>query len=35
MSWARDEFGTIQLGDRRLNKRAVLLAERLGQQPGA
>ncbi|MBS0368812.1 MAG: hypothetical protein JSS57_13445, partial [Proteobacteria bacterium] len=20
MSWARDEFGTIQLGDRRLNK---------------
>ncbi|WP_139379456.1 transposase DNA-binding-containing protein, partial [Zoogloea sp. LCSB751] len=26
MSWARDEFGTIQLGDRRLNKRAVLLA---------
>ena len=22
MSWARDEFGTIALGDRRLNKRA-------------
>jgi len=35
MSWAKDEFGTIELGDRRLNKRAVLLAERLGQQPGA
>lgn len=29
MSWAKDELGTIQLGDRRLNKRAVLLAERL------
>ena len=35
MSWARDEFGTIELGDRRLNERAVLLAERLGQKPGA
>ncbi|MBS0353420.1 MAG: IS4 family transposase [Proteobacteria bacterium] len=35
MSWARDEFGTIELGDQRLNKRAVLLAERLAQQPGA
>ena len=35
MSWANDEFGTIELGDRRLNRRAVQLAERLGQQPGA
>jgi predicted transport protein len=35
MSWAKDESGTIALGDRRLNKRAVLLAERLGQQLGA
>lgn len=28
MSWARDEFGTIALGDRRLNKRAVPMAQR-------
>jgi hypothetical protein len=35
MSWARQEFETLELGDKRLNERAVLLAERLGQKPGA
>lgn len=30
-----DEFKTIDLGDERLNRRAVLLAERLGQKPSA
>lgn len=30
-----DEFKTIELGDARLNRRAVLLAERLGQKPSA
>ena len=30
-----EEFKTIDLGDRRLNRRAVLLAERLGQKPSA
>ena len=35
MGWAEEEFETIDLGDRRLNQRAVLLAERLGQKPGA
>jgi hypothetical protein len=34
MSWARQEFETIELGDRRRNERTVLLAERLGQKPG-
>ena len=34
MSWAKQEFETIELGDARLNQRAVLLAERLGQKPG-
>ena len=29
------EFKTIELGDERLNRRAVLLAERLGQKPSA
>ena len=29
------EFETIDLGDPRLNRRAVLLAERLGKIPGA
>ncbi len=33
MSWAAEEFKTIDLGDARLNARAVLLAERLGQKP--
>ncbi len=35
MSWAKQEFETIELRDARLNQRAVLLAERLGQKPGA
>lgn len=30
-----DEFKAIELGDPRLNRRAVLLAERLGQKPSA
>ena len=29
MSWAAEEFGGIDLGDKRLDRRAVLLAERL------
>ena len=35
MTWAEDEFGGADLGDKRLNKRLVLLAERLGEQPSA
>lgn len=35
MNWAADEFATINLGDKRLDQRAVLLAERLGQKPSA
>ncbi len=35
MGWAEQEFETIDLGDERLNRRAVLLAERLAQKPGA
>lgn len=35
MGWAKQEFETIELGDKRLNERAVLLAERLGHKPGA
>ena len=34
MGWAKKEFETIDLGDARLERRAVLLAERLGQKPG-
>lgn len=33
--WAAEEFKGIDLGDRRLNRRAVLLAERLAQSPTA
>lgn len=33
MSWATEEFKGVELGDERLNERAVLLAERLGSQP--
>ncbi|MEO5607997.1 MAG: IS4 family transposase [Polaromonas sp.] len=33
MSWAQDEFKTLELGDQRLNARAVLLAERLANKP--
>jgi IS4 transposase len=35
MRWAEEEFETLDLGDPRLNRRAVLLAERLSQKPGA
>ena len=35
MSWAAQEFETLDLGDARLNKRAVLLAERLAAKPTA
>ncbi|MBK5914564.1 transposase, partial [Rhodocyclus purpureus] len=35
MSWAAEEFETLELGDARLNRRAVLLAERLALKPGA
>ena len=33
MSWAQDEFKTLELGDQRLNARAVLLAVRLTSKP--
>jgi hypothetical protein len=33
--WASGEFETIDLGDVRLNKRLVSLAETLGDKPGA
>ena len=35
MSWAAEEFKSIALGDKRLNKRAFLLAERLAAKPTA
>ena len=35
MSWAAQEFETLDLGDARLNRRAVLLAEQLACKPGA
>ena len=35
MSWAIEEFETINLGDKRLNRRAVLLAERLAENPSS
>jgi SsrA-binding protein len=35
MSWAAEEFQGIDLGDRRLDKQAVLLAERLVEKPTA
>jgi hypothetical protein len=35
MSWATEEFSTLDLGDQRLNRRAILLAERLAAQPTA
>lgn len=35
MGWATEELATLDLGDARLDKRAVLLAERLAQKPGA
>lgn len=33
MSWAAEEFKDIDLGDQRLNKRTVLLAERMAASP--
>lgn len=33
MNWASDEFKTLDLGDERLNARAVLLAQRLAGKP--
>ena len=35
MSWAAQEFETLDLGDARLNNRAVLLAQRLAAKPTA
>lgn len=35
MSWAAEEFRDIDLGDKRLDRRAVALAERLAQKPEA
>ena len=35
MTWAEAEFGGADLGDQRLTKRLVLLADRLGEQPSA
>lgn len=35
MSWATEEFRDIDLGDKRLDRRAVLLAERLSEKPEA
>ena len=35
MSWASEEFHTLDLGDQRLNRRTALLAERLAAQPTA
>jgi hypothetical protein len=35
MSWATEEFKGIDLGDKRLNKRAFLLAEQLAAKPTA
>ncbi|MFM2069332.1 MAG: hypothetical protein RLZZ584_4241 [Pseudomonadota bacterium] len=35
MNWAEEELRTLSLGDARLDKRAVVLAEQLAQRPGA
>ncbi|MFO1371528.1 MAG: IS4 family transposase [Candidatus Competibacteraceae bacterium] len=35
VSWAAAELGGVNLGDTRLNRRLVRVAERLGAQPGA
>ena len=35
MSWAAEEFKGIDLGDKRLDQRAILLAERLAEKPTA
>jgi hypothetical protein len=33
VNWASEEFETLDLGDKRLNARAVLLAQRLSSKP--
>ena len=33
MGWTQEEFGEVEFGDRRLNKRLMKLAEQLAQQP--
>ena len=35
MNWAAEEFGTLDLGDARLNRRVVRLSERLAEKPTA
>ena len=35
MEWAKQAFESLDLGDARLNRRAVRLAERLSYQPCA
>ena len=35
MSWAEEEFGMLDLGDARLNRRVVCLSERLAEKPTA
>jgi hypothetical protein len=35
MGWAAEEFKEIALGERRLNKRAVVIAEQLAANPMA
>lgn len=35
MDWAEEEFETLELGDALLNRRAVLLVERLSQTTGS
>lgn len=35
MSWAADEFATVELGDKRLNSRLVKLAQQLAAKPTA
>ncbi|MEO5355517.1 MAG: hypothetical protein H7835_20240, partial [Magnetococcus sp. XQGC-1] len=35
MTWAEEEFGTVDLGDKRLNDRLILLAARLSESPTA
>ena len=34
MSWVEDEFKAIELGDKRLNRRAIKIVENLGLAPG-
>jgi hypothetical protein len=35
MAWAAEEFATAELGDKRLNRRLVTLAEQLAAKPTA